>query len=102
MTKTNKNIDYGAALQTMTDSEKVIDLTDQIIKNNYVLLELLNQMKTEDYNYYLPKVQAIIRGAKPPANGFDEAPTVFLYDKLNWPEDDKNDIPVELYSSPKN
>jgi hypothetical protein len=70
-------------------NEKMIDLTEQVIKNNYVLLELLNQMKTEDYNYYLPKVQAIINGNKPLSEAASEAPTLLLYEQTHWQEEEE-------------
>jgi len=97
MTKTNKAINYGAALETMTAREKVIELSHEIIKGNSILFELLNQMTPEDYNYYLPKVLAIITKASNRQEPIaDQAPTLLLYEQLNW----EDDIPDELFCKP--
>jgi len=60
MIKTNKDIDYGDSLSKLSNRSKVIELMEQIVDNNNKLMNLLNSMTPGDYNYYLPKVQALI------------------------------------------
>jgi hypothetical protein len=104
MIKTNKNINYGAALTRLLEGynfaqEKANSEDEYKYPNAYGRLQSavkgLFLACTDKYPEELNQKSATPKAPE----GYPEAPTLLLYDALHW-EDEPNDIPDELFSKP--
>lgn len=86
----SKDVNLGNSFNAFAAQERVVELLEQITKNNRELINQLNKMSPEDYNHYLPKVKAVM-GIKEN----EEIPTLARYEN-----NERDDIPSDLYRTP--